>query len=122
MITGPLQGTQRPYSQHSRSTGFQRTCYIYMVRKAFCPDLPMLEEHEQQNITCFASMPHRNTLLSTTLPVTFIKQDIYISIAKDEYHKFLASTNLPTWNYLCWKDTNHRMQPIASQRLQPTFL
>ena len=72
MITGQLRGQQNPYSQLPRLAHLQRTSYVYRVRKAFCPDLPMLEEHQQQNTTCFVLMPSRNAFTSTTLPVTFI--------------------------------------------------
>ena len=64
MITGQLGGPQHPYSQHWRSTHHQRTSYVYTVRKAFCPDLPTLEEHQQEhNLFCvdaFQECPHIN--------------------------------------------------------------
>ena len=72
MITGQLQRPQCPYSQQPRSTHYQRTSYVYAVRKAFCPDLSMLEGHQQQNTTCFVLMHFRNALTRTTRPVTFI--------------------------------------------------
>ena len=66
MITGQLQGPQCSYSQHLCLTHHQRTSEVYTVTKAFCPDLPMLEGHQQQNTTCFVLTPSRNTLTSTT--------------------------------------------------------
>ena len=43
-----------------------------MVMEAFYPDLPMLEEHQQQNTTCIVMMPSRNALKPTTRPVMLI--------------------------------------------------
>ena len=39
--------------------------------------------------------------------------NINIPMTKEKWPKFILSRKHPTWNYLCWKDTNHRTQPVV---------
>ena len=64
-------------------------------------------------------MLSRNAHTSAMWYLDIYIQDIYILRTNDILPKFIASINLPSWNYLCWKDTNHGTQPVASQRLPP---